>query len=297
MNNKPEAICSARTIFNAIQDAIDGGRDDLSWRIYSGTQKDKDSGEWTPFSLTRLIMEQLHDSAFDGNFQEMHRFYTDAENGALPSYCFLEPQLSGAFQNDQHPRADIRPGERLIADVYAAVRNSRNWAETLLVITYDEHGGCYDHVPPPGRAASPIDGAGQMDFRFNRFGVRVPTVLISPYIESGTIARPDGWTPYDHTSIIATVLRTFDLDESLTERDKAAPNLSGVLTLGEPRDDEVVLDDVPDFTSQGTPSDNDLHRQITETLEQITARPLQDGESMHDYMHEAYNQHFAKTGS
>lgn len=298
VNNKPNGPCDARTIFNVIQDLIDDGRDDLSWRVYSGTQekKTKTSDDWIPFSLTRVIMSQLHDYKFDGNFKEMHEFYTDAEAGNLPSYCFLEPQLTGVFQNDQHPSKDIRAGERLLADVYHAVLNSPNWEETLLVITYDEHGGCYDHVAPPGKAKTPIEGAGQMGFRFNRFGVRVPTLLISPYIEAGTIARPEGWTPYDHTSIIATLRNTFNLGNSLTARDHAAPDLSGVLTLSEPRSDKVKLDNVPDYTPriEDALEENDLQRQIAETLEAITPYPRKAKHSLHHYIHETYRKHFVK---
>ena len=143
VNNHPQATCDAKTIFNQIQEAIEQGRSDLSWRVYAGTSKGKF------FSLTRLIMTQLHERALHSNFVSIDGFYSDAKAGRLPSYAFLEPQLSGPGQNDQHPPADIRPGEKLIADVYSAVLNSPQWNETLLVVTYDEHGGCYDHVPPP----------------------------------------------------------------------------------------------------------------------------------------------------
>ncbi|BBP00597.1 hypothetical protein SFSGTM_13050 [Sulfuriferula nivalis] len=135
-------------------------------------------------------------------------------------------------------------GEELIADVYNAVRNSPTWHKTLLIITYDEHGGCYDHVPPP--TAVPPDNTNAQPFGFDRYGVRVPAVLVSPYIKQGTILRaapndnlPHNGPPYpfDHTSIIATVRNCFNLGGSLTNRDAVAPDLESVLNLDSPSND------------------------------------------------------------
>jgi phospholipase C len=189
--------CRSPTIFNRIQDAIAGGRSDLSWRVYCGTAKDRSTGKVTLFSLTRLVMERLHDSTLDPNFEPIEEFYKAAAAGTLPTYAFLEPQIHAPGANDQHPPQDVRWGDRLIADVYRALASSPQWEQTLLVITYDEHGGCYDHVPPPGGAAPPVRGGapGQFGFGFDRFGVRVPTVLVSPWIEPGTVCRAPGRTP------------------------------------------------------------------------------------------------------
>lgn len=292
LNNKPVATCDAPTIFNKIQDAIDNDkRTDLSWKVYSGKSKGK------PFSLTRLIMTQLHDYKFNANFVSINEFYKDAANGNLPSYSFLEPQFSSPGQNDQHPPADIRPGEKLIADIYNAVVKSPQWKETLLVITYDEHGGCYDHVAPPGHATPPEkDGKpGQFGFEFNRFGVRVPTVLVSPYIQSGTICRPVGYTPFDHTSILATIRNCFDLDAPLTERDKAAPDLSCVLTLKKARTDKPTVK--PKSTSSGRNKKhvNELHKTIAETLEDVTGKKHKKNEDIHEYIHKCYKDYFHRS--
>lgn len=295
VNNKPDDQVDSRTIYNQIQDAIDGGRTDLSWRIYSGTEKDKDSGKWIPFSLTRLMLPHIQGSEFNDNFLMMKDFYADAKAGKLPSYCFLEPQFSGPLQNDQHPPQDIRPGEKLMADVYEAVRDSPNWEETLLVITYDEHGGCYDHHPPTARAETPDEASapGQFGFRFNRFGVRVPAVVISPLIEAGTIARPDGWTPFDHTSVIKTVQNCFDLKGSLTKRDAAAPDLSCMLTLDQPRTEKPDVTPL-EYGPESVIEDhvNDLHRQAAETLSKLSGDEHPSEDQIHDFIHDTYEKLF-----
>ncbi len=289
VNNKPDAYCDAPTIYNKIQDAIEkDNRMDLSWKIYSGTSKGQ------PFSLTRIIMTELQSADYDANFVSINDFYTDAANGNLPSYSFLEPQFSNPGQNDQHPPSDIRAGEKLIADVYNAVVNSPQWEETLLVITYDEHGGCYDHVPPPAHATPPdkTGKPGQYGFTFNRFGVRVPTVLISPFIEAGTICRPAGWTPFDHTSILATVRNCFKLDAPLTARDAAAPDLSCVLTLDKARTDKPKVSPLPFATEKQKTQVNELHKTIAKALTNLTGRQKAENENTHDFIYRAYKDHF-----
>jgi phospholipase C len=131
-------------------------------------------------------------------------------------------------------------GEQLIHDVYYALRNGPAWNQTLLVITYDEHGGCYDHVPPPTGAVPPDTVADtKFGFDFTRFGLRVPTVLVSPLIAAGTVFRPTGTVPLDHTSILKTVETRWGLP-ALTARDAAAPDVGDVLTLTQPRTDDPL---------------------------------------------------------
>lgn len=291
VNNNPDIEVDAPTIYNQIQDAIEDGRDDLSWRIYSGTHKE--DGKWVPFSLTRLTMPQIQSKDFDANFCMMNQFYDDAAAGNLPSYCFLEPQFSGPTQNDQHPPIDIRPGEKLMADVYNAVRDSPAWEETLFVITYDEHGGCYDHFPPTASAKAPDEDSqpGQFGFRFNRFGVRVPAVVISPLIQQGTIARPDGYVPFDHTSVIKTVQNCLGLKGSLTARDAAAPDLGCLLTLDEPRSDKPEVSPL-EYDSPAGDHVNDLHRLSAEILSRLTGNEHPSEEDIHNFIHEAYHAAF-----
>jgi phospholipase C len=217
----------APTIYDRIQEA---GHPGLTWKVYSD--------ELNLISVTWLLQPALRRYR-RSNFFTMDEFYRDALQGTLPSYSFVEPRLV-VNHNDQHPPIDDflftnseLAGEQLMYDLYQAVRCGKDWARTLLVITYDEHGGCYDHVPPPAAVPpEPNSPAGQYDFKFDRLGVRLPTVLISPLIEPGTIVH----TLFDHTSIIKTVSNRWGLPP-LTERDKAANDLGEVLTLASPRGD------------------------------------------------------------
>jgi len=171
-------------------------------------------------------------------FASLARFMSDCEYGKLPSYSFVEPlyrdfNVSLSKPDDQHPVGDITPGEKLIADVYNSVRRGKNWNSTLLIITYDEHGGLFDHVRPP--AAVPPDDVVTDPFNFDRYGVRVPAVIVSPYIKPRTVLRaaPGGY-PFDHTSIIATLRKRFSIGAPLSNRIAVAPDLEPVLNLDQP---------------------------------------------------------------
>lgn len=170
-----------------------------------------------------------------GSFED---FKTTLNNKTLPEYTFLEP-VWGTQGNSQHPNYNVAAGEAYLQEIYEAVKSSEYWEDTLLIVTYDEHGGCYDHVTPPENAVSPPAKSAAFGFDFTRFGVRVPAVLISPYIEAGTVFRPSGSTPLDHTSILATLENYFDMPP-LTDRDKAAPDVMEVLTRSAPRTDDPL---------------------------------------------------------
>lgn len=179
-------------------------------------------------------------AAADSHFGLFKDFQAAAANGTLPAYTFLEPDWSSTG-NSQHPNYDVALGEQLIHDVYYALRNGKGWNQTLLIVTYDEHGGCYDHVAPPMGAVPPDDCEGEYGFDFKRFGVRVPAVLVSPLITAGTVFRvPANSMPLDHTSILKTVEKRWSLP-NLTARDAAAPDLGAVLTLNTPRTDDPLL--------------------------------------------------------
>jgi phospholipase C len=166
-------------------------------------------------------------------------FWTDAANGLLPRYCFLEPEYGPIPPNDQHPDHDVFRGESFIADVYEALRNSPDWDDTLLVVVYDEHGGLYDHVQ--SHPATPPDDKvyndGTIRFGFDRYGVRVPAILVSPRIPAATVDS----TVYDHTSIIATARLAFGIDTPLTRRDAAAGTFERNLSLDTIRDSPRYL--------------------------------------------------------
>lgn len=161
-------------------------------------------------------------------------FRRDAQHGTLPAYSFIEPRYFAdlSLPNDMHPPHVVTLGEQLISDVYNALRNGPNWAETLLIITFDEHGGCYDHVPPP--AATPPGTTPTAPFNFDRYGVRIPVVLVSPYIQQGTVLRPPAATPFDHTSILKMLRNRFKLGPALSDRDAGAPDPADVLALATP---------------------------------------------------------------
>src|SRR5262245_48036012 len=151
------------------------GSHGVSWGIYG-----YDAEPLTKSTFTDIA------SAPGGTIGTFSGFAAAAAAGSLPSFCFLEPAWSSTG-NSQHPAYDVAAGEQLMHDVYEAVRSGPGWPQTLLVITYDEHGGCFDHVPPPCGAAPPDNAAGEFGFDFTRFGVRVPAVLISPLIAPGTV--------------------------------------------------------------------------------------------------------------
>jgi phospholipase C len=167
-------------------------------------------------------------------FRYFEEFKQDAKLGRLPAYSFIEPRYftDVSLPNDQHPPHNVSMGERLIADVYNALRNGPAWSRTLLIVTYDEHGGCYDHVPPP--AATPPGNIRSTPFNFDRYGVRVPAVIVSPLVKAGTVLRPAGKLPFDHTSVLATLRKRFGLGVPLSDRDAVAPDLECALSLSAP---------------------------------------------------------------
>ncbi len=132
--------------------------------------------------LTRL-QKDFGPNAHPNRFHLFPQFVEDCNTGNLPTFAFIEPRYLDFRmwpENEQHPPADIKFGEYLIADVYQALRNSPAWEHTMLIVTYDEHGALYDHVPPPRTV--PPDSHQSLDppFAFDRLGLHVPTVIISP---------------------------------------------------------------------------------------------------------------------
>ncbi|GAB2289382.1 Non-specific phospholipase C6 [Dionaea muscipula] len=177
------------------------------------------------------------------------KFKKHAREGKLPPLTIIEPRyfdlvLSPA--NDDHPSHDVANGQKLVKEVYETLRSSPQWNATLFIITYDEHGGFYDHVRTPYVDVPNPDGnTGPAPdfFKFDRLGVRVPTIMVSPWIKKGTvISKPKGPTPnseFEHSSIPATIKKMFNLGSNfLTHRDAWAGTFDHVVgDLTSPRTD------------------------------------------------------------
>ncbi|MES2366208.1 MAG: alkaline phosphatase family protein [Pseudomonadota bacterium] len=168
------------TIFDRLSDA------GVKWTIYH-------DGIPQSIVMTNLLTRYL---TWRG-YAKMDAFYEQAAGPAasFPEYAFIEPGYFGAEENDQHPPADVRKGETLIANVYNALRSNTDlWNSTLLVIVYDEHGGFYDHVTPPATVAPDNHTT---EYAFDELGVRVPAILVSPWVKRGVVK-----TVFDHTSLL-----------------------------------------------------------------------------------------------
>jgi len=183
-------------------------------------------------------------------FRPFEEFETTAREGKLSNYTFLEPKYfstdNGSHATDQHPSHDVALGEQLMAKVYKILRASPQWNNTALLITYDEHGGFYDHQPTPFNDIPNPDGKDSKypPFNFTQLGVRVPAVLISPWINQGTLLRGNntGPTPssqFSHSTVPATIKELFNLPTPfLTNRDAwAATFESAFLNRTSPRTD------------------------------------------------------------
>jgi phospholipase C len=245
---------TAETIFDRFD------QQGLSWRVYCDPP--------SHLSLTGVIHAPRLWKDFRTKFVTTNQFLQDCADGTLPTYSFIEPNLLYGH-NDMHPAFDalfpdtsIDPpssllgGEALLAKIYNAIRTatsdtgSNAW-NTLFLVTFDEHGGTYDHVPPPVAPAPEQGGTlGQMGFGFQRSGVRIPAIAISPWIPAQTVVTDE----YRNTSVIATLRQRWQLGPPLTGRDAVAADLSPVFSLDTPRDPEgwpeVSPQPVPPYTGQ-----------------------------------------------
>jgi phospholipase C len=229
----------AETIFDRLEQH---GR---TWKVYVL--------EPSPISFTGLIHAERLRDRFATNFVPFAEFERDAAEGRLPDFALIEPNLL-AGHGDYHPAfgrallpgteiavdppSSILAGEAFLARIYGDIRAARseggsNVFNTSLLIGWDEPGGTYDHVPP-GRAAPPDPSAppGELGFRFDRSGYRVPAVLVSPWIGPKSVFNEE----YRHTSLIATLRATWQLGGPLTDRDASARTFHHVFDLEAPRD-------------------------------------------------------------
>ncbi len=240
INNDDYELYDIQTIFNVMSGQ------GISWGVYADTL-------YTP-SLTHVQFPRL--LLFPDHFQNFAAFQklcgaakTAPSREKLPAYSFLEPRFTVEqaisethYPEDYHPPYNLGVGEQFLAEVYTAVRQSPYRDKILLIITFDEHGGCYDHVPPPTGAVAPNPGPVSRDgtFHFDRYGVRVPTIVVSSYVQPGTVFRAaPGATPYDHTSILATLRdwKNMTCHEGApflpSPRIQHAPTLQSVLALSD----------------------------------------------------------------
>jgi phospholipase C len=230
-------------------------------------------------------------------FNTLEGFKNDCANGQLPAYSFIEPNFFNPH-NDMHPSTPgelvdggpqkvsaVLLGEKLVWEIYNAIFTSPQlWDNTLLVITFDEHGGCHDHVCPPGKygdhavqpaaIATPPDLNGYTkwdNFDFDRLGVRVPMVMVSPYIQKNTIIN----TPMSHTSFLRTMREKWKL-KSLSTREDASPCFhdTGLLWPTLWRKD---MSEMPVFNKPCVPPDNtDYAKAVMTALAKAIMKLIQD---------------------
>ena len=196
-----------RSIFDVLDD------NQVTWMVY-----------YSDFPFASLLKVQKP------KYARTSRFLADAAAGTLPQVAFVDPSVGlTSVETDEHPPANIQEGEQFAAQIIQAVMQSPNWPTTALFFTYDEHGGFYDHVAPP-EACKPDTIAPMLDLtdpdslypaQFNRYGFRVPVVVVSPFAKPGFVSH----AVYDHTSILRFIETRFHLP-ALTDRDaNASPML------------------------------------------------------------------------
>jgi phospholipase C len=247
-----------QTIYEALDKA---GRD---WSVFYFDLRDTDSFPQIKKRIDRVLPFQT--------------FLSKAQAGQLPTYSFLCPRYNEPTQatdpppNSEHAPYDVRNGENLIADVYEALRAGPGWPQSLLIITYDEHGGYFDHVPPatsnvdnPDGLTSPTSLDRQQAkanptkngyllkpnnvFDFRRLGLRVPALLVSPWVAAGSVVK----SALQHTSIFATLRDLYGVG-TLTKRDAQAASFASALSLAAPRTDAPTLLNRPPVTPSDTTS-------------------------------------------
>ena len=176
-------------------------------------------------------------------FGTWDQFLADCRSGNLPDYSFIEPNYTdhnaggGSYPaSDQHPDHNVLAGEEFIAATHMAILNNEElWNSTMLLIVYDEHGGIYDHVEPPACTPDEFQDP-ETGFRFDRLGIRVPAVLVSPWVPEGTVVN----RTFDHASIPATVTEHFIGDyTNRSPRETTADRFLDLLTLDKPRTDYI----------------------------------------------------------
>lgn len=262
------------TIFDRLRKA------NIKFRIYAGDD--------FPNAAILKGVSVYHD------IDDYEDFRHDLHDGYDVPYTFIEPEyavtnpLDDKFYegNSQHPRGSVAAGEKFIKSVYETIRNSPVWESSLLIVTYDEGGGFYDHVPPP--PAAPTGKRGKFHgFMFDRLGTRVPAIVISPLVPKHVIEH----RTLEHSVIPATVEQLFDL-ESLTARDGGMVGLQTLAMLQAPRSDTPdVLQDA--FTAARPLATDDVGPLVTPVFSPSDPLPAPPGENLIPALHSAVVQHIA----
>ena len=279
---------SAPTVFNRLEDA------GIDWAVYYDDRQ--------LISLTGLIHAPQLERFWKTHFHSMSTFRAQVAAGTLPAYSFIEPRLL-YDHNDMHPPvgpqtavdidgvvidgggvSDVRAGDALLHEVYTAIRTSgsasgSNALNTVLAVTFDEHGGTFDHVPPPKAAPprphtatttedaatgrDPEKGASdrawvqkdtEMGFLFDRLGVRVPAMVISAYTPQGVVIND----PMHHGAVIRTLSERHGL-APLTDRDADATSIRNAITLSSPRDPATWPTTAPLYVPKNPESGATIH--------------------------------------
>jgi phospholipase C len=245
-----------RQQFPSIFDQIDQTHG-LSWKVYYGDE--------APIAaLLSTVWENWDPILDDGKAVYLDNFFKDVRENKLPTFSLIEPRYQMlSFEGFEAPTSNhpgdslavgnadvpinISCGERLLAQVFNALAGNQGlFDQTLLIVTYDEHGGLFDHVTPPP-AQSPFPGGGVLGFQYDRYGVRVPALFVNPYVQRSQPGSPAGVFrppqppptpayPFDHTSLLATLQAQFNLaGPPLSARSKAAPTFTGLVSPSNPK--------------------------------------------------------------
>ncbi len=218
----------------------------ITWRLYHDTSGPIEGSVSQVSAIHNIQLWDIHD---------LSAFQSDVQSGSYPyQYTFIEPNygdlVNGSYDggSSQHPMDGVTNGEALIAKVYESIRNSPLWMSSMLIVTYDEHGGFYDHFAP-GPAQPPDDGGNKYNefgFTFAQYGVRVPAVIVSPLLPSYV-----DHTAYDHASVLASLEWLFGMPP-LTSRDAKANTIHGMIPSTAPRTDcPTKLNPLPPPAAQG----------------------------------------------
>jgi phospholipase C len=203
-----------KRIFNLLDEA------GVTWKIYASS---------LPYSA---FFSYVRRNADEHNYN-ISQYYADAAAGTLPQVAFVDPVFVGNEENDEHPPSNAQLGQKFVSDVISALMASPNWSTSAMFLEWDEHGGYYDHVPPPEAVPpddeKPMTSANDFQAEFDHLGIRVPFALISPYAKKSYVSH----TTHDHTSVLKFIEERFGLP-SLSARDEAADAMLEMFDFADP---------------------------------------------------------------